>query len=233
MDASSEDGMMAVNGMSYSQRDSENANSAIIMAVNKDEYREFLGKDADNPLDGIIFQEILEKNAYKASGGQGIPYMRLGDFKRIISKKMLSDGDPGTYKETALYDDAVSDINSDKDHAFVKNMTVTPSFKGQSVEADITNVLPDALNNAFIDGMREFDRKLPGFYNGEVIVAAVESRTSSPVRIKREADCESSIKGIYPCGEGAGYAGGIVSAAMDGVKVAECMIKYHFGGMKD
>lgn len=76
--------------------------------------------------------------------------------------------------------------------------------------------------------MHHFEREIPGFSDGDVIVSGVESRTSSPVRIGRSDSFESNIQGIYPCGEGAGYAGGIMSAAMDGMKVAEAIIcKYY------
>ena len=78
---------------------------------------------------------------------------------------------------------------------------------------------------AIVEGMGAFDKKIPGFNNEEVILSGVESRTSSPVRIIRDNSTLESIshKGIYPCGEGAGYAGGIMSAAMDGIKVFEAV----------
>jgi uncharacterized FAD-dependent dehydrogenase len=77
----------------------------------------------------------------------------------------------------------------------------------------------------FIEGMEEFDRKIPGFAGEEAFAAGLESRTSSPVRIPRGEDLQSQIRGLYPCGEGAGYAGGIMSAAMDGIRVAEAIRK--------
>jgi hypothetical protein len=72
--------------------------------------------------------------------------------------------------------------------------------------------------------MRFFDRRIPGFAAEDTILAGVESRTSSPVRICRNQGLEANIQGIYPCGEGAGYAGGITSAAMDGIRVAEAIL---------
>ena len=77
----------------------------------------------------------------------------------------------------------------------------------------------------FILGVRVMDEKLKGFWNEEMILSGVESRTSSPVRIVRDKSFESSIRGLYPCGEGAGYAGGITSAAMDGIKAAEAVLR--------
>ena len=83
--------------------------------------------------------------------------------------------------------------------------------------------MPSYVNNAIIDGVLAFDRKIKGFSRKDAILAGVETRTSSPVRILRDEYFESNIAGIYPCGEGAGYAGGITSAAMDGIKVYEAI----------
>ncbi len=77
------------------------------------------------------------------------------------------------------------------------------------------------MNAAFIEGMEQFDRVIPGFADDHVLIDGIESRTSSPVRIPRDETNQSKIRGLYPCGEGAGYAGGITSAAMDGMKIAE------------
>ena len=81
--------------------------------------------------------------------------------------------------------------------------------------------MPEALNRAFVEGMEDFNRKIPGFAAADVILSGIESRTSSPVRIHRNEKGQSGIAGLYPCGEGAGYAGGIMSAAMDGIRMAE------------
>ena len=81
------------------------------------------------------------------------------------------------------------------------------------------------MEESFIGGMEHFARIIPGFNRKDAILSGVESRTSSPIRILRDDAYESEIKGIYPCGEGAGYAGGITSAAMDGIRVAEAIIK--------
>ncbi len=96
--------------------------------------------------------------------------------------------------------------------------------KGAAVPADIRSILPAAVREALVEGMHAFSRQIKDFDREDAILSAVESRTSSPVRILRGANCESSIRGLYPCGEGAGYAGGIVSAAMDGLKVAEALM---------
>ena len=99
---------------------------------------------------------------------------------------------------------------------------ITPCIKGQWTEAPVHEILPDALNHAFVEGMEAFGKKIHGFNGDEVLVEGIESRTSSPVRILRTESAQApGVWGLYPCGEGAGYAGGITSAAMDGIFVAE------------
>lgn len=100
---------------------------------------------------------------------------------------------------------------------------VEPAFKGLYDFANIREFLPGYLTESLIEGVEAFERRIHGFSRPDAILAGVESRTSSPVRIPRNEAFECSIKGIYPCGEGAGYAGGITSAAMDGLKVAEAI----------
>ncbi len=102
---------------------------------------------------------------------------------------------------------------------------VTPKCKGQYKLADLRNVLPEFISKDIIEGMHQFGQKISGFDDADTLLSGVESRTSSPVRIIRDESGNSSIKGIYPSGEGAGYAGGIMSAAMDGMKTAEKIIK--------
>ena len=97
-------------------------------------------------------------------------------------------------------------------------------FKGKTEFANIRNILPDSINKAIIESIDKFGYTIEGFDDDDAIIAAVESRTSSPVRIKRDENLESNIKGLYPCGEGAGYAGGIMSAAMNGIRVADKII---------
>lgn len=101
--------------------------------------------------------------------------------------------------------------------------TIIPEVKGGYSFANVRDILPKELNQAFMEGMEAFQKKIPGFAKEDVPVLGVEARTSSPLRILRDEGLESHIKGIYPCGEGAGYAGGITSAAIDGLKVAEAI----------
>ena len=99
--------------------------------------------------------------------------------------------------------------------------------KGDSAFCDLTPIFSKEIKDSFLEGMKLFDHKMKGFFNEEAILSGVESRTSSPIRIWRDDNFMSSVKGLYPCGEGAGYAGGITSAAMDGLKVAERIAKFY------
>ena len=194
VNASSEEGRTAVNGMSYSGRSGENANSAVIVSVTPDDF------GSESPLAGIAFQRELERKAYEIGQGK-IPVQRYGSFKSSVIDK--------NYEQ--------KDIMPESD--------IQPNIKGQYLWADVSRILPKDCNEAFIDGMESFSNQIPGFNRNDVVVSGVESRTSSPVRILRNEVCQSSVEGLYPCGEGAGYAGGITSAAMDGVRVAEQIAK--------
>lgn len=98
---------------------------------------------------------------------------------------------------------------------------IIPQIKGKYQFGNIRNIFPEDINEALIEGINGFGKKIKAFNRKDAVLSAVESRTSSPVRISRDEEFVSNIKGIYPCGEGAGYAGGITSAAMDGVRVFE------------
>ena len=114
---------------------------------------------------------------------------------------------------------------------FVQNKTsetfgsVIPCMKGHYAFANLRKLLPEELNTALIEGIESFEKIIPGFSGKDTVLSGIESRTSSPIRIIRNETFESEIHGIYPCGEGAGYAGGITSAAMDGLKVGEAIMK--------
>lgn len=94
----------------------------------------------------------------------------------------------------------------------------------------MSTILPRACNQAIVEGMKHFGRQIKGFDGPDVILSGVESRTSSPVRICRDESLQSTVRGLYPCGEGAGYAGGITSAAMDGMRVAEAIAAQYAPG---
>ena len=184
VNASSEDGRLAVNGMSYHARDSRNANSAIIVSVTPEDF----GSDA--PLAGVEFQRRLEEKAYQIGQGK-VPVEYFEDFRNGYSAKE-------------------------------RNGWNAPCIRGAYVFADVHEILPENLKLALIEGMEHFGHVIHGFDAPDTLMDGIESRTSSPVRITRDDSFESvNTAGLYPCGEGAGYAGGIMSAAMDGMRVAE------------
>lgn len=191
VNASSEEGRLAVNGMSNYDRAERNANSAIVVTVTPEDFN-CLGTVADTPLAGVEFQRQLETLAYRAGNG-AIPVQLYQDF---IERKASS--------------------------SFGK---ILPNTKGACKLSDLHNCLPDFVCEQIVEGMPEFAKRIPGFDMPDVLLEGVESRTSSPLRILRDENLESNVAGIYPCGEGAGYAGGIVSAAADGLRVFEAIIK--------
>ncbi len=191
VNASSEKGHLAVNGMSYSGRNGQNSNSAVIVTVTPDDF------ENGHPLSGVAFQRMLEEKAYRM--GQGaVPVERYGEFKEAVT---------GALKAPSALLREYPDFE--------------PEIKGCWKYAPVHEILPEALNRAFVEGMEQFGKKLPGFSDSGVFLSGVESRTSSPVRIHRDETGQSAVRGLYPCGEGAGYAGGIMSAAMDGMLTAE------------
>lgn len=202
VNASSEAGMLAVNGMSYSGRDSQGANSAIIVSVTPKDY------GSEHPLSGIAFQRMLEKRAYELGKGK-IPVQSFGAYREGLRK--------GDKQETALI--------SGKGCQNGGESVMKPLCKGAFCRADVSAILPEECNEALLDGMEAFGRQIEGFDCPEAILMGVESRTSSPVRIHRDDSYQSAVRGLYPCGEGAGYAGGITSAAMDGLRIAEAIAK--------
>ncbi|HIZ82125.1 MAG TPA: NAD(P)-binding protein [Candidatus Mediterraneibacter pullistercoris] len=186
VNASSEKGYLAVNGMSYRGRDGENSNSAVIVTVTPEDY------GSDHPLAGVHFQRELEKRAWEAGQGM-IPVQRFEDFCQ--NRQTTGFG------------------------------SIRPNMKGHYILGDVRNIFDRELSESLEKGILAMDRKIKGFADPDALLSGVESRTSSPVRIVRGDDMKSSVSWLYPCGEGAGYAGGITSAAMDGMKVAETIIK--------
>ena len=188
VNASSEQGLLAVNGMSYSGRDSDNANSALIISVGEKDF------GASDALAGMRFQRKLEKKAYELGNGS-IPVQRYDDFKENKVSREFGE--------------------------------VQPCAKGQTQFANLRELFCDEMNDALIESIEKFGYTMKGFARADALLSGIESRTSSPVRILRNEDGQNDIQGLYPCGEGAGYAGGITSAAMDGMKIAEkIMEKY-------
>lgn len=187
--ASSEEKTVVTNGMSEFARDRTNANSALLVGVNPEDF------GSDNPLAGVEYQRRLEKAAFLLGGeNYNAPAQRVADF--------LSG------KRTAAFGE------------------VTPSYLPGVQGANLREILPDYVSDSMSQALKRMDRKLNGFCSGDAVLTGVETRSSSPVRILRNEKFQSvTVSGLYPCGEGAGYAGGIVSAAVDGVRIASFICK--------
>lgn len=185
VNSSSENNMLAINGMSYSKRDLANANSALVVNIRTSDYND------NSALSAVNFQRQIEKQAYSAGGGNyKAPVMNISDFI-------------GTHSNTEC----------------------APTIKPGYTYADVNEIFPEFISASLKNAMLEFNKKISGFDCG--IITACETRTSSPIRILRDATTHESInvKGLFPTGEGAGYAGGIVSSAVDGVLNADKLIE--------
>lgn len=185
MASNSEENSIVTNGMSNFARDGKNANSALLVNIMVDDYYK------NSPLDGMYFQEELEKKAFDLGGkNYNAPAQRVKDF--LDNKETVEFG------------------------------KVKPTYMPGVTGADLNKILPQFVSETMKEAIIELDKKLHGFADNDAVLTGVETRSSSPVQITRnKTDLNSvNVHGLYPCGEGAGYAGGIMTAAVDGIKCA-------------
>ena len=193
--AASEPGGVVTNGMSVFARNGKNANSALLVGVEPDDF------GGDDPLAGVRFQRQWERAAFELGGASyRAPAQRVGDFLRGVKSTGCGDVEP-TYRPGVTY-------------------------------TDLSKCLPGFVTETMRMALQKMDRQLSGFASPGAILTGVETRSSSPVRILRGADGQSELRGLYPCGEGAGYAGGILSAAVDGMRAAEALLTVRGGEAK-
>ena len=185
--AASEEGRTVTNGMSYADRDGENANAALLVTVNPAEFP-FPGA-----LGGMYWQRQIEEAAYHLSGSYCAPAQKVGDFL---------EGRPSTGPGRVI-----------------------PTYRPGVTWCDLHSCLPKKITDSLELAIPKLDRNLKGFAEPEAVLTAPETRSSSPVRIIRDETRQSRIRGLYPTGEGAGYAGGIMSAAIDGILSAEAILE--------
>jgi len=200
--ATSEPERVVTNGMSQYSRNERNANAGIVVGISPEDYRSDPGGTRPvSPLDGMAFQRVWESRAYElGGGGYRAPGQLVGDFVagrhgRAVAREF---GD------------------------------VLPSYKPGVTLTDLAEPGRESLPGAVLEAVREalpaFERQIPGFSRADAVLTGVETRTSSPLRIPRGRDLQSlNVRGLYPAGEGAGYAGGIMSAGVDGIEVAEAL----------
>ena len=187
INASSEQGGIAVNGMSYSARNGENANSALLVGI------EPFDLEGDDVFAGCELQKKIEEKAYEIANG-AVPVTTVGHF--VFGKE----------------------------NKFGK---VNPTVKPNTVFAEMEDIFPEFITESLKEGIKKFDEKISGFADFDAVITAPETRSSSPIRILRDEKGHSVMfKGLFPAGEGAGYAGGIMSAAVDGMRSAENLIDY-------
>ena len=186
--AASEAGRVVTNGMSYADREGENANAALLVTLNPRDFPD------DSPLSGMYWQRSIEEAAFVAGGGgYKAPAQRVGDFLQGIPS--IGAG------------------------------AVNPTYKPGVTWCDLHTVLPEKITGALKEALPGLDGNLKGFADPDAVLTAPETRSSSPVRIVRDETKQSTgLVGLYPAGEGAGYAGGIMSAAIDGMQCAEALL---------
>ena len=185
MASNSEENTIVTNGMSNFARDGENANSALLVNVTVEDYYK------STPLDGMYFQEKLEKKAFILGGkNYNAPIQKIEDF--LQNRKTTELG------------------------------KIKPTYMPGVTYSNLNEILPNFVAETLKEGIIELDKKLHGFGDKDAILTGVETRSSSPVQITRDKETLNSvnIQGLYPCGEGAGYAGGIMTAAIDGIRCA-------------
>ena len=195
--AGSEAGSCVVNGMSASHRNSPYANSGMVVQINPEDI------PGDDPLRGLEFQESLERLAYSEAHNSQLS----------IVNYQLSTA-PAQRLKDFVEGRASKDLPA-------------CSYLPGIVPSRLDQWLPVHIGKRLQQGFRDFDRKYPGFLTNEAVILGVESRSSSAVRIPRDPESLESIStpGLYPCGEGAGYAGGITSSALDGINAALAICK--------
>ena len=195
--AASEPQGVVVNGMSLFARDGENSNAALLVGVRPEDS----GADAAHPLAGFDLQRRIEKAAWAAANGH-IPAGRgfLAPSQRV--EDFLAD------RETRSFGD------------------IRPSYRPGVTAADLRAVLPAFICENLKTALPLLDRQLRGFAHPDAVLTGPETRSSSPVRLPRDESGQAlGLSGLFPVGEGAGYAGGIVSAAMDGIRAARAALE--------
>ncbi|RYU96765.1 NAD(P)/FAD-dependent oxidoreductase [Emticicia agri] len=211
--AATDEGELVVNGMSPNRRDSKYANSGIVVAINEADWQK---NKKSGALAGLELQKEVEQRAFQYA-------VKSRQFAQINQEKNLK-GDTITHCQLAPAQRLVDFLN-EKISASLNDTSYQPGL----ASSDMAEILPDIIARPLQDGFKQFGKMIKGYVTNEAQLIGIESRTSSPVRIPRDKETleHLQIKGLFPCGEGAGFAGGIVSAAMDGERCAEQLAKLY------
>ncbi|MEY2683367.1 MAG: hypothetical protein RJA09_511, partial [Pseudomonadota bacterium] len=214
--ATSEAGRVVTNGMSQYSRNERNANAGIVVGIDTRDYPTDPGAwaAAFGPTDGPRYAQEAQA---LAAQGQTHPLAGVVFQRQLESRAFVAGG--GTYEAPGQL---VGDFLAQ--HPSSTWGGVQPSYKPGVLLGDLAEVLPPYAVEAMREALPVFGRKIKGFDRPDAVMTGVETRTSSPLRITRDATFQSlNTRGLYPAGEGAGYAGGILSAGVDGIKVAEAV----------
>ncbi len=141
------------------------------------------------------------------------------DFQKSLEERAFVLGGSNYFAPVQRFEDFEKNVKSE----FIGD--IVPSYKPGYTLSNLNEIMPEFVSSTLKDGIKYFDTKLKGFANPDSILTGMETRSSSPVKILRNENLVSNISGIYPCGEGAGYAGGIMSASVDGIKCAVAVIE--------
>lgn len=212
MASSSEENTIVTNGMSKFARDGVNANSALLVNVTPDDF------SSNSPLAGIDFQKVLEEKAFILGGSNyNAPIQRVSDF--LASNSLNCSYTLASKNENGEIGYKKNENNE------IGYENVVPSYLPGTTYADLNKLFPKFVSDTLKEGLVYFDKKIKGFAHPDSILTGIETRSSSPVKILRNEKLQSNVSGIFPCGEGAGYAGGIMSAAVDGIKCTLSCLK--------
>lgn len=243
--AASEEGGVVTNGMSNYARDGFNANAALLVNVEPSDF------GSSDVLAGIELQRSIERAAYQATLQAGaLPYTApmqcVGSFLDSMQHVWQTDiqalsrrKQKGSERMRGRVPNAARTRSANRadaaqfDRFFdAAQKRFTPTYPRGVHDIELTSIFPDWITETMAQALLEFDRKLAGFADRRALMTAPETRSSSPVRIVRDREtlqghlCGNEVpSGVYPCGEGAGYAGGIMSAAADGMRVAQAVLK--------
>lgn len=216
VNASSEENCLAVNGMSYHARDGVNANSAVVVTVTPADYVKLEDKtEAAEQGDMVVGKGCGDAGEAVCAACVKERALAGVEFQRRLEEAAYRAG--GGKIPVQLFEDFCNGRPS------AAPGDIRPQTKGSYAWGNVRAIFPEELADSLEEGIRSFGERLKGYDRPDAIVSGVESRTSSPVRILRDESMQSRTAGLYPCGEGAGYAGGITSAAIDGLKIAQAI----------
>ena len=189
-------GQVVTNGMSHRARDGQNINGGFLVGVTPADF-------GSGVLDGVAFQESWERQAWDIGTGYAPPLFGPSDTLFRAPAQSAADFLSGRASATLG--------------------RISPTYRPGVTPADLNKCLPEYVSATLRAALPLFDRQLHGFADGSAVLTGIETRSSSPVRILRDESGQSTLRGLFPCGEGAGYAGGITSAAVDGIRAAEAV----------